>query len=165
MERKNKSMKTIATSLRQLAEDFCDQYGQLTEAVTTIKLAESKWTLREIIGHLIDSASNNHQRITRLQLVTELQFPSYENEKWLETEKWNFLGWHEILDLFKNYNFLLAHLIENVDLKSLKNSWHGRDRFGERLYTLEELITDYLKHFKEHLEHFETRLREIEESN
>ena len=97
-------MKIIATSLKQLVCDFADNHRRLTEEITTVKLNESKWTLKEIIGHLIDSASNNHQRITRLQLVEELHFPSYENEKWLATEKWNLLGWHEILNLFEYYN-------------------------------------------------------------
>jgi hypothetical protein len=55
----------IATSLKQLVCDFANKHRQLTEEITTVKLDESKWTLKEIIGHLIDSASNNHQRITR----------------------------------------------------------------------------------------------------
>ncbi|OGP50335.1 MAG: hypothetical protein A2Y79_01170 [Deltaproteobacteria bacterium RBG_13_43_22] len=156
-------MKIIAASLKQLVCDFADNHRQLTEEITTVKLDESKWTLKEIIGHLIDSASNNHQRITRLQLDEELHFPSYENEKWLETEKWNLLGWPEILHLFKYYNFYLSHLIEKVNPDCLKNRWLGRDRFGERIFSLEELVTDYLRHFKEHLEHFETRLKDIHE--
>ncbi len=158
-------MKMIAASLKQLACDFVDQHRQLTEAITTIKLDESKWTLKEIIGHLIDSASNNHQRITRLQLANKLHFPSYENEKWLAAEKWNLLGWLDILNLFEYYNRYLSHLIENVNPDCLKNRWFGGDRFGERVFSLEELLTDYLRHFKEHLEHFETRLKEIQENN
>jgi hypothetical protein len=52
-----------------------------------------------------------------------------------------------------------------VNPDCLKNHWLGGDRFGERIFSLEELLTDYLKHFKEHLEHFETRMKEIHENN
>ncbi len=105
-------MKNIATALKQLVSNFAANHRQLTEEITTLKLSESQWTLKEIIGHLIDSASNNHQRITRLQLVEELHFPSYENEKWLEMEKWNLHRWDEILNLFEYYNLYLADLIK-----------------------------------------------------
>jgi hypothetical protein len=154
-------MKTIAVQLNQLARDFAGRHRQLPEEITLVKLEESKWTLKEIIGHLIDSASNNHQRITRLQLTEELHFPAYENEKWLVAEKWNRFGWQKMLNLFEHYNVFIAHLIEHANPDCLKNRWFGRDRSGERIFTLEEMMTDYLRHFKEHLEHFETRLKEI----
>ena len=154
-------MKKVAESLEQLVCSFCERYKSLTEELTAVKPAESKWTLKEIIGHLIDSAANNHQRITRLQLMDELHFPSYENEKWLAVEKWNSFRWLEILSLFLYYNLFLVHLIRNTDPDCLKNRWFGQNRNGDCLFTLEELINDYLRHFKEHLEHFETRLKEI----
>ena len=69
------------------------------------------------------------------------------------------------MNLFEYYNRYLSHLIENVNPDCLKNRWFGGDRFGERIFSLEELLTDYLKHFKEHVEHFETRLKEIHENN
>jgi hypothetical protein len=154
-------MEAVADSISRLVFDFYDRHRELTEEMTAARPSGSGWTLKEIIGHLVDSASNNHQRITRLQLVPELQFPGYENEKWLATEKWNLLGWEEILDLFRSYNILLAHLIRNVDPGCWKNRWFGRDRFGERVYSLEEMIVDYRKHLREHLDQFEVQLKEI----
>jgi len=154
-------MEPVAESLSAMVCDFYDRYRQLPEEKSTLRSSPSGWTLKEIIGHLIDSASNNHQRITRLQLAPELQFPSYENEKWLAAEKWNRLAWPEILDLFKQYNLFLAHLIRNADPNSLKNRWFGRDRSGERIFSLEEMIADYLKHLKEHLAQFEAQEKEI----
>jgi hypothetical protein len=155
-------METVADSMERRIFDFCDHYRGLAEELTLVKLSGSGWTLKEIIGHLIDSASNNHQRITRLQLAPELQFPGYENEIWLAVEKWNLLGWRELLELFRSYNIFLAHLIRNVDPESLSHRWFGRDRFGERIYTLVEMIADYWKHVEEHLNQFETQLAEIQ---
>ncbi len=156
-------MKTTALSLASLARSFTERHRSLPEGITAVRLDASKWTLKEIVGHLIDSASNNHQRITRLQIDAELHFPSYENDKWLAVEKWNLLGWAELLNWFESYNIGISHLIENVNPDCLKHRWFGLDRNGERMFTLDELIKDYLKHFKEHLEHFETRLKEIRE--
>jgi hypothetical protein len=154
-------MELVSESIPTLVCDFCERHRQLPEEKTTLRPSASGWTLKEIIGHLIDSASNNHQRITRLQLAPELHFPSYENEKWLAAEKWNLMGWPQILDLFRSYNIFLAHGIRNVDPECLKNRWFGRDRSGERVYSLEDLIADYLKHLKEHLVHFEMQEKEI----
>ena len=156
-----KNMEAIAESISQSVVNFCDRHCQLTEDVTIRKPAESGWTIKEIAGHLINSAANNHQRITRLQLVAELQFPPYENEKWLAAEKWKFLGWLEILSLFQSYNLFLVHLIRNVDPGNLNHRWFGRDRFGERMFTLEQMIVDYRKHLKEHLDQIETHLKEF----
>jgi hypothetical protein len=153
-------MQAIADSISQSVCEFHDRYQQLSEEVTLRKPAESGWTLKEIIGHLIDSASNNHQRITRLQLSAELHFPPYENEKWLAAERWNLLGWRDILDLFQSYNLFLVHLIRAVEPENLTHRWFGRGRFGERIYSLEELIADYRKHLEEHLAQFETQRKE-----
>jgi hypothetical protein len=154
-------MIATADSIERMVSDFCGRHGDLPEEITAARTSGTEWTLREIVGHLIDSASNNHQRITRLQLAPDLQFPGYENEKWLAAEKWNQLGWREILALFRSYNIFLAHLIRNVGSERLKNRWFGRDRFGERVYTLEEMITDYRKHLQEHLDQFEEALEKI----
>ncbi|HEY5118893.1 MAG TPA: DinB family protein [Anaerolineales bacterium] len=151
----------VAGSIFQLVGGFHDRHRQLTEEVTIRKPAESGWTIKEIVGHLIDSAANNHQRITRLQLVAELHFPSYENEKWLAAEKWNALAWEDILGLFLSYNLFLVHLIRSVSPENLNHRWFGRDRFGERVYTLEEMIVDYRKHLQEHLDQIETLLKEF----
>ena len=155
-----KNLEAVAESISQSVVNFCDRHRQLPEDVAIRKPAESGWTIKEIVGHLIDSAANNHQRITRLQLVVELQFPPYENETWLAAEKWNFLGWLEILGLFQSYNLFVVHLIRNVDPGNLNHRWFGRDRFGERVFTLEEMIVNYQKHLKEHLDQIDRQLKE-----
>jgi len=151
-------MNSVADSIERQVFDFCAHHRKLPEEESNRRLPDSGWTLKEIIGHLVDSASNNHQRITRMQLAPELQFPGYENEKWLAAEKWNRLDWREILDLFRSYNIFLAHVIRNVDPECLQNRWFGRDRSGERVFTLEEMIVDYRNHLQEHLQQFENQL-------
>ena len=64
-----------------LIDSFHEQVLKTQGEITKIKLAEDKWSLREIIGHLIDSASNNHQRFVRLQFGDLLDFPAYDGEE------------------------------------------------------------------------------------
>jgi hypothetical protein len=144
-----------------MVRGFCEGHGNLDENLAVRKPADSGWTVKQIVGHLIDSAANNHQRITRLQADAELRFPPYDGGRWQAAENWNAFGWREILNLFEAYNLFLVHLIRNVGPENLGHRWFGRDRFGERTYTLEEMIVSYRDHLKEHLDQVEATLEKI----
>ncbi len=144
-------------SYRVVVDSFSKQLAGINQNITNINLAEDKWSLREIIGHLIDSASNNHQRFVRLQFDDLLDFPAYSAEQWIKTQKYNTVAWGELYSLWYIYNSLLLHVIENIDDESLGNVWVK----GEDAFTLEELIKDYYRHMELHIEHFNSRLKEL----
>lgn len=73
----------------QSVDTFYKQLFEIQAEMTNINLAEDKWSLKEIIGHLIDSASNNHQRFERLQFDDLLVFPVYIAEEWIKVQKYN----------------------------------------------------------------------------
>lgn len=123
----------------------------------SIKLSDDKWSLCEIIGHLIDSASNNHQRFVRLQFCDLLDFPAYDTEPWVSTQKYHSMNWEMLITLWYSYNYLILHIIENIDETKLKNVWVK----GEESLTLEFLISDYYSHMDLHIEHFKNRLEEL----
>jgi hypothetical protein len=125
--------------------------------LTAIKLAADKWSLREILGHLVDSASNNHQRLVRLQDAPRLQFPGYQAERWVDIQHPNLLPWDTLVALWGSYNALLLHLAAGVRPECLGNAWETPE--GPR--TLEWLIADYYRHLDAHAEHFRKRLAEI----
>lgn len=154
-------MTSIASELKQAVERFYSKHSSLPDSLTGVRLSEDRWSLKEIIGHLIDSASNNHQRFLRLQLTDRLQFPDYrkDNERWLRLERHNELAWSELLALWRSYNLLLAHIIRRLDPESLGHVWVAEEREA----TLAELASGYLTHLQEHLEHFERRLLELRE--
>jgi len=112
------------------------------------------------MGHLIDSASNNHQRFVRLQIVDELIFPGYgkDNSRWLEIERYNELDFSDVILLWKQYNVLIGNIIKGADEGKLENYWIKSD--GDRI-TLKDLMIDYVRHLKEHVKHFEQTLEEI----
>jgi hypothetical protein len=131
---------------------------RVPEELTAIHLAADKWSLREILAHLVDSASNNHQRFVRLQDVSRLQFPGYQAERWIQIQRPNGLPWPTLVCLWESYNALLLHLAAGVRPECLGNVWETPE--GPR--ALEFLIADYYRHLGEHAEHFRRRWSELE---
>ena len=142
---------------RRVVAELGAAVRQAPEELTGIRLAADKWSLREILGHLVDSASNNHQRFVRLQDAARLQFPGYQAERWIEIQRPNGLPWATLVSLWESYNTLLLHLSATVRPECLGNLWDTPE--GPR--TLEFLIADYYRHLGDHAEHFRRRLAEI----
>lgn len=122
-----------------------------------IRLAPDKWTLKEMTCHLIDSASNNHQRFVRLQLQPVLVFPKYDAEEWKNATKITSFDFKTLVTLWKTYNALLLHLIENMNPATLNHVWRREDKD----ISLEALIHDYFAHLELHRKMFEERAQEI----
>jgi len=152
-------MENVYDELNSIVNGFYGKYKDLDNEITSKRPGIDKWTLKEIVGHLIDSASNNHQRFVRLQITKKLIFPDYskDNSKWLEIQKYNDLNFSDIILLWKQYNVLLGNIIKKVDESKLENYW---DLDGDRI-TLKALMIDYVRHLKDHLKHFEQTLQEI----
>src|SRR5580700_1612062 len=92
------------------------QLPRLTDTATPI---HGKWSRKEILGHLIDSAANNHQRFVRGQLDRELITPGYAQEQWVETERFNDREWNELVQFWIAYNRHLLHLISHASPERL----------------------------------------------
>ena len=110
--------------------------------------APDRWTIKEVIGHLIDSAANNHQRFVRAQFVGELIFPKYEQNQWVGCQHYNDCDWGGLIDLWQSYNRHLAHVMRNVDVRALDI----KCVIGAyEPVTLRFLMDDYVAHLKHHL--------------
>jgi hypothetical protein len=114
-------MNNIAKELEEIIEIFKNDFSELNEQTTSHRISQDKWTLKEIIGHLIDSASNNHQRFIRFQLSEALEFPDYKNNEWLSVQKHQKMKFFDLLLLFYYYNKLMVNIISNIDEKCLEN--------------------------------------------
>jgi hypothetical protein len=107
-----------------------------------------KWSTKQVMGHLIDSAANNHQRFVRLQEGTELSLPKYAQEHWVNSQDYQHEAWMDILELWRAYNKHLIHVVSRVPEKSLTNTCRVGDNEPA---TLQFLIEDYVDHMKNHL--------------
>src|SRR4030042_3853115 len=145
-------MENVYNELNSIINVFYSKYKDLDNEITSKRPGNDKWTLKEIMGHLIDSASNNHQRFIRLKITTELTFPDYskDNSKWLEIERYNELSFSDIILLWKQYNVLLGNIIKKVDESNLENYW-ALD--GDKI-TLKDLMIDYVRNLKDNIKHF-----------
>jgi len=138
-----------ATSrLREIPEELSRQKG-----------APEEWSAIEVIGHLIDSAANNHQRFVRAQSTDDLVFSGYEQEHWVSSQKYRDESWHEVIQLWSSYNLHLLHVASAVpeDVLTKPRSPHTLDQIAFNMVgknepaTLEYLIRDYVDHLRHHL--------------
>jgi len=118
-------------------------------------------TIKQIIGHLIDSASNNHQRIVRLQYNQSLIFPDYlrHNQSWINIQHYQDEDKVIVIQLWKYFNLHLAYIIDNVDEFELNNSWLDGEN---ELLTLTDIINGYFSYFKLHLAEIQHVITEFE---
>jgi hypothetical protein len=107
----------------------------------------AKWSKKEILGHLIDSAANNHQRFVRLQVQPEIDLPGYVQDDWVRLGRYQHTPWADIVTLWAAYNRQLAAVVDAFDPATLTHVWHASG--GD--VTLAFIATDYVRHLKHHL--------------
>ena len=148
----------VAEELTQLVQSWEDKLLGMTERDIRRRKDENSWSTKQIVGHLIDSASNNHQRFIRLQYTKELTFPDYqlENEKWVTIQNYQQEDWNSLVQLWKCFNLHIAHIIRNINRKKLSHIW---SEGSVSPVSLQDLIIHYLAHFKVHLDQIEATLR------
>jgi len=131
------------------AVHLAERLRQIDDVTAAKRPAPGKWSKKEILGHLIDSAANNHQRFVRLQLTGRIDLPGYDGDEWVRVQGYQDRPWREIVDLWQIYNTQLASLIRNVDVTSLRHIWHTPD--GQDV-NLEFIMRDYVVHLRHHLD-------------
>jgi hypothetical protein len=138
----------LAEGLRQTVDGAGKHLNQLTEADVALKPAPTKWSKKEILGHLIDSACNNHQRFVRAVLEGELDSPRYEQEGWARCQGYANADWTHLKELWRLYNLHLATVIARIpDEQANVPCRIG----GAAAVTLHFLVEDYVNHMKHHL--------------
>lgn len=105
-----------------------------------------KWSKKQILGHLIDSATNNHQRFVRAQFEHNPEI-RYDQNKWNEFSFYQKMDTAQIISFWALYNKQLMAIIKNIPAENLSR----QVKVGDNLFTLEFLIVDYVKHFEHHL--------------
>ncbi|MCK9169103.1 MAG: DinB family protein [Treponema sp.] len=118
------------------------------EDIADIHTDADTWTIRNHVAHLIDSASNNHQRFVRLQLSPSIVFPSYEAEPWVDTSRIRQMDFRQLILLWKLYNEYLLEIIRTIPEDCLMHTWQPEN--GRSPLTLEFLVQDYYVHMKIH---------------
>jgi hypothetical protein len=121
----------------------------IPEAKAAERPAGMTWSRKTILGHLIDSASNNHQRFVRAQLQPEMSFPPYVQDRWVAVQGCDDRAWADLVDLWQAYNRHLLHVAARIPADTLDNLCNVS---ADEPQTLRHHVTDYVVHMKHHLD-------------
>jgi DinB superfamily len=106
------------------------------------------WSKKEILGHLIDSASNNHQRFVRAQFAAHIDYPAYDQDRWVSAQAYATASWADLVNLWLLYNRHLLHILRNLPEEARS---HEISIGGKPPATVEAVAQDYLRHLNHHL--------------
>ena len=141
-------MKELSERLASTVKSAEPILRKVSEAESAVSVLKGGWSRKQVIGHLIDSASNNHQRFVRAALQGSLEFPGYDQDGCVRVDAAQSAPWPLLVTLWTNYNLYLAHVIARLPADKLE----AKCRIGEDTpVTLKFLAEDYLRHILHHL--------------
>jgi hypothetical protein len=141
-------MDALQSAIADFSTTLDHAAAQLPRIAESSARTDGHWSRKQVLGHLIDSAANNHQRFVRGQLDPELASPGYEQEKWVEVERFEDCEWTELVQFWLAYNRHLLHLMSQVRPESRATPIRIG---GDDPVTLEFVMIDYVRHLKHHL--------------
>lgn len=136
--------------IKRVIDEWEPKLLALPEDVITERRNHQNRTIKQLLGHLVDSASNNHQRMIRLQYNENLVFPDYQqdNDRWIAIQDYQHADWQNLVILWKSFNLHIIHLIQSIDTSKLNNCWTN---FENERVTLEDMIKGYPQHLNLHI--------------
>lgn len=138
---------TVTERLQAILDTVPFQLFRIDDAAFSAKPHPDKWSKKEILGHLIDSACNNHHRFIRAQLENPYTVVRYAQNDWVKLNAWQQLESPWVIELWETYNRQLLEVISRIPEEKLANECIS----GDDRVTLGWLITDYIDHMEHHL--------------
>jgi hypothetical protein len=140
-------MKRAITQLNEAISDFFNRDIQSLD--WTYKTTPEKWSRKEIIGHLIDSAQVNLQRFVRCTYEENFKL-TYEQVEWVQAQRYQDADINELLNLWKALNMQIVRVLTNYPAERLQAKCdNSKTTVG--LHTVEWLAQDYVDHLNHHL--------------
>ena len=100
-----------ASNIESMIETWRDRLLGLDPNSIHTQPDPDRWSISEVVGHLVDSACNNHQRFVRAQYCSELIFPKYEQNEWVAAASYRRCEWESLVHLWYHYNRQIAVLV------------------------------------------------------
>ena len=149
----------MQNNLRETVLAAFERFILMPESDANQRMGPGKWSIQEIVGHLIDSAANNHARFVKAQFSDDLIFDGYDQEAWVANQNYAGAQWHDLIILWRQYNLHLDYLIKQIPdhVLTKERKQHSLDKIAwkpvpaNESTTLEYFIKDYIAHLKHHL--------------
>jgi len=139
---------SVASQIRSIVETEGARLRAIAATDTGAAQRPGTWSRREVLGHLIDSALNNHRRFVLAQLSGSLEIPGYAQADWVRCQGYAESEWDSLIELWSSLNRHLAHVVERIPTTALS----APCRIGENApVPLSEVVIDYVRHLKHHL--------------
>jgi hypothetical protein len=153
------SDRDFVTTLRQAVDDSASRMLAIGEEQAGLRPAPGKWSRKEILGHLIDSAVNNQARFVRAQQQADLVFDGYDQDVWVRVQRYQERPWPELIQIWCAYNHQIAATMRDASIEELERlrPRHNLQDIGfqplppDTAPTLAFLMRDYVVHLQHHL--------------
>jgi hypothetical protein len=138
----------LSVELLRVVNSAEEVLRRVSREESKVPILAGGWSRKQVIGHLIDSAANNHQRFVRASLQDSLEIPGYDQNGWARVQAAEEADWPLLVALWANYNRYLAHVIPHLPPTKLEVPI----RIGQNEpVTLKFVAEDYLRHMVHHL--------------
>jgi DinB superfamily len=142
------SVKAIGAELASLVDSTEARLQKISEEDSGVPIRAGGWSRKQVLGHLIDSASNNHQRFVRAALQGSLEFPGYDQEGCVRVQAVQEMSWPGLVALWASYNRYLSHIVAHLP----ESAFQTKCRIGSNEpVTLQFVAEDYVVHLIHHL--------------
>jgi hypothetical protein len=145
----------VATELRALAASVSRELQAATPEAAARRPGAGSWSPKEVLGHLIDSAANNHQRFVRAQQADALTFPGYAQNQWVSSQGYQDADWARLVALWTHLNLHLADVIARIPPSKYSVPCTIG---GDAAVPLEAIVVGYWNHLHHHLAQIRERL-------
>ncbi len=135
--------------LKNIIDAELQRFQNIPEEEWSHRSFSEKWSKKEIIGHLCDSAFTNIRRFVVTQ-YKENENIVYDQNFWVKAQNYQNVPTSDLIDLWKSLNYQIVHIVENIPDEALQRTC-DTTKTEPRVYTLEFIINDYVDHLQHHL--------------
>lgn len=141
-------MKDTANQIRRTVNEASAAMVRMKSDEVSLRRRPDGWSKKEILGHLIDSAANNHQRFVRASYHAAASFPTYDQNAWVRIQQYQASEWVGLVTLWSAFNRHLSDVIDRIPEEAKSSPCNvGK----AEPVTLGFVVTDYLRHLQHHV--------------
>ena len=139
-------MKNVTRELHEIVTNYTIKIEAIPDLLFSAKPQPEKWSKKEVLGHLVDSAQNNLRRFICGQNEKQPPVITYQQDFWVSSNQYRSIPKEEVIQLWRLLNFRICAVLENLPPEN-----YTKECNTGSLHTLQWLAGDYVKHLKHHM--------------